>query len=131
MSMQDPISDMLTNIRNAQLSKKLNISIFYSKIKESILNILFNEGYICNYRFYYFNKIKKILINLKYFLNNPVISKIKRISKPGLRIYKNYKNLPSIISGLGIFIISTSLGILSDKNARKFKVGGEIICYVY
>ncbi len=128
MSIQDPISDMLTNIRNGQLSKKKNILVFYSKIKESILKILLNEGFIKNYKLIYDNKI---LIYLKYFLNNPVISNIKRISKPSLRVYKSYNNIPVLMSGLGIFIISTSLGLLSDKQARKLKVGGEIICYVF
>ncbi len=127
MNIQDPISNMLTNIRNGQLSKKKSILIFYSKIKESILKILLNEGFIKNYKLIN----NKIIIILKYFLNNPVITKIKKISKPSLRIYKSYKDIPIIMSGLGICIVSTSLGILTGKEAIKLKVGGEIICYVF
>ncbi len=131
MSIQDPISNMLTIIRNGQLAKKSNVIVYYSKIKESIIKILFNEGYIKKYVLLKFKNLKKILIYLKYFLNKPVINKIKRVSKPSLRIYYNYKNFPIIYSGLGILIISTSLGILTNKEAYKFKVGGEIICYIF
>ncbi len=128
MNIQDPISNMLTNIRNGQLSKKKSVLIYYSKIKESILKILLNEGFIKNY---VIKNNNKILVKLKYFLNNPVITKIKKISKPSLRIYKSYKNIPIIMSGLGICIISTSFGVLTDKEARRLKIGGEIICYVF
>ncbi len=131
MSLQDPIGNMLTIIRNGQLSKKSSVSFYYSKIKESIIKILFKEGYIKNYSLFSDNNIKKILVYLKYFLNKPVINIIKRVSKPSLRIYKNYNNLPVIYSGLGILIISTSLGILTNKQAYKLKVGGEIICYIF
>ncbi len=128
--MQDPISNMLTCIRNSQLAKKKEVYIFYSKFKESILKIFLREGYIKNYII--INNInKKILIKLKYFNNFPVISKIKRISRPGLRVYLSVDKLPLINSGLGVLIISTSKGILSDKEARKFNVGGEIICSIF
>ncbi len=131
MSLQDPIGNMLTIIRNGQLSKKDNVIVYHSKIKESITKILFNEGYIKNYSLLFNNKIKKILINLKYFLNKPVINIIKRISKPSLRIYNNYNNLPIIYSNLGTLIISTNLGLLTDKQAYKLKTGGEILCYIF
>ncbi len=131
MSTQDPISNMLTIIRNGQLAKKNSIIIFYSKIKYAILNIILKEGYIKNFYMFKEKKINKIVVHLKYFLNNPVITEIVRISKPGLRIYKSYKEFPIIKSGLGVLIISTSLGLLSDKMARINKVGGELICYIF
>ncbi|MFI4819107.1 MAG: 30S ribosomal protein S8 [Enterobacterales bacterium] len=129
MSMQDPISDMLTIIRNGQISKKKKVYVPYSIFKKEILNILYKEGFIENYKIE--KNIKNILkIKLKYFKGKPVIENIKRISKPSLRIYKKYKKLPKVISGMGIAIISTSKGIMSDKTAREFFIGGEIICYV-
>lgn len=132
MSMQDPIGDMITCIRNSQLSKKKKVYFYYSKFKFSILDIFLKEGFIKKIKIIYLNKnIKKILIYLKYYNNIPVIKEIKRISKPGLRIYKSLKNLPILISGLGIFIISTSKGVITDKKARSLKVGGEVICYIY
>ncbi len=131
MSMQDPISDMFTCIRNSQLSRKKKILTYYSKYKESILNILYIEGFIKKYKFMVYKNKKIIVILLKYFLGSPVISKIIRISRPGLRIYKSCNNLPIVRSGLGISIISTSKGILSDKKARSLNIGGEIICNVY
>ncbi len=132
MSIQNPIADMFTCIRNAQLSKKKNIIIYYSRFKESILKIFYNEGFIKKY-IVFLNEFKnrKIKIYLKYYCKVPVISIIKQISKPGLRIYKSYKNLPLFLSGLGVVIISTSKGILSDKQARNLNIGGEIICYIY
>ncbi len=130
MSMQDPISDMLTCIRNSQLSKKKKVFTYYSKLKESILDVLYIEGFIKKYSFLNDCNKRKIIIFLKYFLNNPVISKITRVSRPGLRVYKSCISLPLVMSGLGIAIISTSKGILSDKKARVLNVGGEIICYV-
>ncbi len=130
MSMQDPISNMLTCIRNSQLAKKKKVFIFYSKFKESILKIFLREGYIKNY-FITYDINKKILIRLKYFNNCPVISEIKRISRPSLRVYLSANKLPMINSGLGVLIISTSKGVLSDKEARKFNVGGEIICSIF
>ncbi len=132
MSMQDSISDMFTCIRNAQLAKKKKISIYYTKFKCSILNVIYSEGYIKKYNIFFdILKKKKINIYLKYYLNKPVISFIKKISRPSLRIYKSYKNLPLIRSGLGVVIISTSKGVLSDKKARYLNIGGEIIGYIY
>ncbi len=131
MSMQDSISDMFTCIRNAQIVKKKRITIYYTKFKHSILNIIHSEGYIKKFNIFFDSKIKKIEIYLKYYFNKPVISLIKRISRPGLRIYKSYKNLPFLKSGLGVVIVSTSKGVLTDKKARFLNVGGEIICYIF
>ncbi len=131
MSMQDPISNMLTCIRNSQVAKKKEVLIYYSKFKESILKIFLREGFIKKYCLINNNLNKKILIKLKYFTGLPVITKIKRISRPGLRIYLSYSKLPVVKSGLGVFIISTSKGVISDKEARLFKIGGEVICYIF
>ncbi len=132
MSMQDPIGDMFTCIRNSQLVKKNIVKICYSKFKLSILNIFYSEGFIKNFKIINYNNYKKkILIYLKYYNNKPVITKIKRISSPGLRVYKSCKKLPIIMSGFGLVIISTSKGILSDKQARLLNIGGEIICYIF
>ncbi|WP_343189888.1 30S ribosomal protein S8 [Buchnera aphidicola] len=126
MSMQDSISDMITRIRNGQLSKKVFVLVKFSNFKSNILNVLKREGYIEGYSIK--NKIK---IFLKYFNGKPVIEKIEKISKPSLRIYKNKKNISKVISGLGISIISTSRGILTDFEARKLGIGGEVLCNVY
>lgn len=129
MSMQDPISDMLTCIRNSQSANKNFVDIIYSKIKLSVIKVLKEEGYIKSYSVK--NDIKsKINLELKYFQNKPVIEKITRISTPGLRIYVPYKKLPRVMNGLGIAIISTSQGLMTDSNARKKNIGGEVICYV-
>lgn len=129
MSLQDPIADMLTRIRNGQISKKKFIYMPSSNLKVSIANVLKNEGFIESYKIK--NEIKPILkLVLKYFKGTPVIEKIKRISSPGLRIYKDKKSLPQVKSGMGIAIISTSKGIMTDKVARNLNLGGEIICYV-
>ncbi|BAC24703.1 rpsH [Wigglesworthia glossinidia endosymbiont of Glossina brevipalpis] len=129
MSMQDPISDMITRIRNGQSAKKELISMPYSNLKKSIANLLKEEGFILDYKVED-NKKPTLKLNLKYFKNNPVIEKIKRISRPGLRIYKKRKHLPNVMSGMGIAIVSTSRGIMTDKLARTYNLGGEIICYV-
>ncbi len=132
MSMQDSISDMFTCIRNAQKAKKNKIIIYYTKFKYSILKVIYSEGYIKKYNIFFdVLKKKKIVIYLKYYDNKPVISNIKRISKPSLRIYKSYKKLPLFMSGLGIIIISTSKGVLSDKQARILNVGGELIGSIF
>jgi len=129
MSMQDPISDMLTQIRNSQNSKKKFVKLYSSKQKKEICQVLKNEGFIKN--FYIYGKIKlKLSIELKYYKNKPVVDMIKRISKPGLRIYKSYKKIPKVFGGLGIAIISTSKGMMTDHSARNLKLGGEVICYI-
>ncbi|MEI4260102.1 MAG: 30S ribosomal protein S8 [Candidatus Dasytiphilus stammeri] len=129
MSMQDPISDMITRIRNGQAAKKLFISMPCSNIKISIAEVLKSEGYIDKYNIKGDLK-KELVIKLKYLLGKAVIENIQRISRPGLRIYKRSKNLPKVMSGLGIAVISTSRGIMTDRNARKAQIGGEILCYV-
>ena len=130
MSMNDPISDMLTNIRNAQNSNKFLVNISCSKTKISIASILKEEGYIENFSIEKYKNKFRIIIILKYFNKNPVIKYIKRISRPGLRVYKKFCRISLVINGLGISIISTSLGIMTDKNARKKRIGGEVICHV-
>ncbi|WWO99999.1 MAG: 30S ribosomal protein S8 [Candidatus Dasytiphilus stammeri] len=127
MNMQDPISDMITRIRNGQSSKFSDVSMQFSTIKKAIAHILTEEGYIEKYQIISNNLLK---IKLKYFYNQPVIEIIQRVSKPGLRIYKRKEELPKIMNGLGIAIISTSQGIMTDKSARTKGIGGEILCYV-
>ncbi|UOQ33009.1 30S ribosomal protein S8 [Candidatus Karelsulcia muelleri] len=126
----DPIADCLTRIRNGCLSKKDIIYIQYSKVIKNILKILLEQGFIGNYKLKT-NKIIKVYLKYIYPKKNSVIKYIKRISKPSLRKYSSSKNLPRVLNGLGIAIISTSKGIITDKLARKKKIGGEIICYVY
>ncbi|QOI11211.1 30S ribosomal protein S8 [Blochmannia endosymbiont of Colobopsis nipponica] len=129
MSMQDPISDMLSCIRNGQSSSKNSISTPFSKMKGSIADLLVKEGYIVKYNV--INNTKPILVlTLKYFQDKPVIEFIRRVSRPGLRVYKKKHDIPEVMSGMGIVIISTSQGVITDKMARRFGIGGEIICYV-
>ncbi|MGX7593461.1 30S ribosomal protein S8 [Candidatus Karelsulcia muelleri] len=126
----DPIADCLTRIRNGCLAKKDMIYIQYSKVKNNIIKILLEQGFIGNYKL---ERNKSIKVYLKYIYpkKQSVIKYIKRISKPSLRKYSSSKKLPRVLNGLGIAIISTSKGIITDKLARKKKLGGEIICYVY
>ncbi|MGN1357107.1 MAG: 30S ribosomal protein S8 [Succinivibrionaceae bacterium] len=129
MSMQDPIADMLTRIRNGQSAGLVSVSMPSSKQKIAIVNLLKEEGYIADYTVT--GDIKKVLeIKLKYFQGKPVVEMIKRVSRPGLRVYKRSYELPQIMNGLGIAVVSTSKGIMTDRAARKAKLGGEIICYV-
>ncbi|WWO98823.1 MAG: 30S ribosomal protein S8 [Candidatus Dasytiphilus stammeri] len=128
MNMQDPISDMIIRIRNGQSAKFTYVSMQFSKIKKGIAHILREEGYIEQYEIIDNNFILKI--KLKYFSGKPVIEIIKRVSRPGLRIYKRKQELPKIMNGLGIAILSTSKGIITDKSARQKGIGGEILCYV-
>ncbi len=130
MSMSDPIADMLTRIRNAQLAKKRSVKMPSSNIKLSIANVLKDEGYIADFSVLN-DKSKKFLeIDLKYYSGYAVIEQIKRISKPGLRIYKSSKKLPDIMNGLGIAIVSTSKGVMTERKARAVGVGGELLCVV-
>ena len=132
MVMTDPIADMLTRIRNAQTSRHETVTIPDSKMKRAIAEILLAEGYISKVE-YIEDKVQgNIKITLKYADNNKkVISGLKRISKPGLRIYANAEELPRVLNGLGIAIISTSKGVLTDREARKLGLGGEILAYVW
>lgn len=130
MSMTDPIADLLTRIRNAQAAVKAEVSIPASRQKQAILNVLKDEGYIEDFRIEG-DKKPQLVVKLKYFQGEPVIEKIKRISRPGLRIYKDTASLPQIRGGLGVAIISTSRGVMSDRAARAAGIGGEVLCEVF
>lgn len=127
----DPIADMLTRIRNASKSKFDNVSMPTSKLKENIAKILQDEGFISGFEVTEKDGKKNLDITLKYFEGASVISGVKRISKPGLRIYAESDKLPKVLNGLGIAIISTSKGLLVDREARKQNVGGEVVAYVW
>lgn len=131
--MTDPIADYLTRIRNAILAKHRVVDIPASNIKRDITRILFDKGYILNYKFEEEGPQGNIKIALKYHpeTKHPAIKKIERISKPGLRKYTGKNNLPRVLNGLGIAILSTSQGVMTDKEARQKNIGGEILCYVY
>ena len=132
MSFTDPIADMITRIRNAQLRTLGSVSIPSSKFRARILDVLKEEGYISDYKFLSDAKNKgSLIVNLKYNNGLPVIKEIRRISKPGRRIYTKADSIPKIQSGLGIAIVSTSMGIMSDNDARSKNIGGEIICKVF
>ena len=129
MSMQDPIADLLTRIRNGQAAGKVAVSMPSSKQKLAIANLLKAEGYVSNVTVT--GDVKKVLeIELKYYQGKPVVEMIKRVSRPGLRIYRSCTELPKIMNGLGIAVISTSKGIMTDRAARKSGIGGEVVCYV-
>jgi small subunit ribosomal protein S8 len=130
MSMSDPIADMLTRIRNAQAANMAEASIPASSVKKSILDVLKDEGFINDYKAGELDGKPAIVVDLKYYQGKPVIEMIKRISRPGLRIYKSKDELPKVNGGLGIAIISTSQGVMTDRAARKAGCGGEILCYV-
>jgi len=128
--MSDPIADMLTRIRNAQESEKQSVAIPASRLKAAIANVLKDEGYIEDFAVRE-NAGKPLLeISLKYYAGKPVIEKIERISRPGLRIYRPGRDLPKVMNGLGIAIVSTSRGVMTDRKARGLGVGGEVLCIV-
>lgn len=129
----DPIADFLTRIRNASAAGLKMVEIPSSNTKRAMTQILFDQGYILNYKFEEDNKQGIIKIALKYNLSTrvPAITKLQRISKPGLRKYAGSEELPRVLNGLGIAIVSTSKGVITDKEARKLNVGGEVLCYVY
>ena len=133
MTMSDPIADMLTRIRNANTAKHDTVDVPASKMKLAIADILVNEGYIAKYDLVEDGVFKTIHITLKYGAdkNEKVISGLKRISKPGLRVYAGKENLPKVLGGLGIAILSTNQGVITDKEARKAQVGGEVLCYIW
>ncbi len=131
MSMSDPIADMLTRVRNAQSAQKADVSMPSSKVKVEIARVLKEEGYVDDYRVDNASDVKPVLvITLRYYEGRPVIDTIDRVSRPGLRIFKPTSELPRINSGLGIAIVSTSKGVMTDRAARKAGQGGEIICTV-
>ena len=132
MTFVDPIGDMITRIRNAQTRSLNNVMIPSSKFRIKILDVLKQEGYISNYKILTGSKNKEsLLVDLKYNKGSPVIREIKRVSKPGRRIYAKADSIPKIQNGLGLAIVSTSIGIMSDNDARMKNVGGEIICRVF
>ncbi len=131
MSMQDPIADMLTRLRNAGKASKLNVVMPSGKLKVAIAEALKKEGFVSDYEVQGEGAIKTLNIKLKYFQGVPVIETIKRISRPGLRVYAEKNKLPNVNGGLGIALISTSKGIMTDKTARKAGIGGEVICSVF
>ena len=130
MSMTDPIADMLTRIRNAQQANKAQVSMPASKVKLSIAKVLQDEGYISDAIVSDESGKSVLTITLKYFEGKPVISQINRVSRPGLRVYKAANDLPKIIGGLGVAIVSTSQGVMADRKARAIGQGGEVICSV-
>ena len=130
MSMTDPIADMLTRIRNAQMVHKLNVAMQATKIKVAIAGVLKKEGYIIDYSTEEMNGYKQLSLILKYYQGKPVIESIRRVSSPGLRVYRSKDNLPQVLGGMGIAVISTSKGIMSDRAAHLLGEGGEILCYV-
>ena len=133
MTMSDPIADMLTRIRNANTAKHDTVDIPSSKMKNAIAEILFNEGYIAKYEIIEDGNFKTIRVTLKYGAdkNEKIITGIKRISKPGLRVYASKNEIPTVLGGLGTAILSTNQGVITDKEARKLQVGGEVLAFVW
>ena len=130
MSMTDPIADMLTRIRNAQMVGQVNVGMPCSKVKVSIAQVLKDEGYIEDFAVRDESGKKELRIGLRYYAGKPVIERLERVSKPGLRVYKGRDHLPRVMNGLGVAIVSTSRGVMTDRKARATGVGGEVICIV-
>lgn len=130
MSMSDPIADMLTRIRNAQLSEKTSVEMPASKLKVAIAQVLKDEGYVEDFRVRQADGKSLLDVSLKYYAGRPVIEKIERVSRPGLRIYKAKNELPNVMNGLGVAIVSTSKGVMTERKARASGVGGEVLCIV-
>ncbi|MDR0934443.1 MAG: 30S ribosomal protein S8 [Burkholderiaceae bacterium] len=130
MSMSDPIADMLTRIRNAQQVNKHSVSMPSSKVKVAIANVLKEEGYIESFGVNEAGGKAELNISLKYYVGRPVIERLERVSRPGLRIYRGRDDLPSVMNGLGVAIVSTPKGVMTDRKARANGVGGEVICFV-
>ena len=132
MSMTDPIADMLTRIRNANVVSHPEVEMPASNLKIEMAKLLKDEGYIANYEVKEVGKFRVLNITLKYDAqNNPVITNLQRVSRPGLRSYCKAKNLPQVLGGMGIAVVSTSKGLLTDRKARQENVGGEVVCYVW
>ena len=130
MSMSDPIADMLTRIRNAQMANKVTVAMPSSRLKVAIAQVLKDEGYIDALKVAGDEKKPQLELALRYYGGRPVIEKIERVSKPGLRIYKGKEDLPQVMNGLGVAIVSTSRGVMTDRKARANGVGGEVLCIV-
>ena len=131
MTMSDPLGDMLTRIRNAQMRKKSSVSSPASKLRESVLDVLKSEGYIRGYSTVEEDGRSELRIELKYYDGMPVIREIERVSRPGRRVYSSVRTIPRVASGLGVSILSTPKGVLSDSDAREQNVGGEVLCRVF
>ena len=131
MSMTDPIADMLTRIRNAQQANKVDVKMPSSKVKISIAKVLEDEGYISSFNVSDVEGKSILTVTLKYFEGKPVIAEINRVSRPGLRVYKSADELPRVVGGLGVAIVSTSKGVMSDKKAKLLNIGGEVLCQVW
>jgi small subunit ribosomal protein S8 len=130
MSMTDPIADMLTRIRNGQKARRVSVSMPASTAKEAVAAVLKSEGYIAGYASDGEGAKKQLTVELKYFEGVPVIERIERTSRPGLRIYRGKEDLPKVLGGLGVAIVSTSAGVMSDRQAREKGIGGEVLCVV-
>ena len=130
MSMNDPIADMLTRIRNGQKARMVSVAMPASKAKEAVASVLKDEGYITGYATEGDGATKSLSVELKYFDGLPVIERIERASRPGLRIYRGKEGLPKVLGGLGVAIVSTSAGVMSDRQAREKGIGGEVLCIV-
>ena len=130
MSMSDPIADMLTRIRNAQATEKVSVAMPNSKVKVAIAEVLKSEGYIEDFAVRSNEGKATLEIALKYYAGHPVIEKIERVSRPGLRVYKGRHDIPSVMNGLGVAIVTTPKGVMTDRKARQTGVGGEVLCYV-
>jgi len=130
MSMSDPIADMLTRIRNAQMAEKVTVVMPSSKLKVALAKVLQDEGYVDGYKVVSDNGKPTLEIGLKYYADRPVIEKIQRVSRPGLRVYKGSEDIPRVMNGLGVAIVSTSKGLMTDRKARANGIGGEVLCIV-
>ena len=130
MSMTDPIADMLTRVRNGQKARKVSVSMPFSNAKLAIARVLQEEGYINGFEESGDGAAKQLTIELKYFEGMPVIEKVQRVSKPGLRVYRGKEDMPKVLGGLGVAIVSTSAGVMSDRQAREKGIGGEVLCIV-
>ena len=130
MSMTDPVADMLTRIRNAQMAEKLSVSMHSSKLKVAIAKVLKDEGYIDDFAIRENGAKPELDVALKYYAGRPVIERIERVSKPGLRVYKGKDDLPRVMNGLGVAIVSTPKGVMTDRRARAGNMGGEVLCIV-
>src|SRR6195952_3020794 len=130
MSMSDPIADMLTRIRNAQMVEKVSVAMPSSKVKVAIAQVLKDEGYIDDFAVKTDGPKATLQIGLKYYAGRPVIERLERVSRPGLRVYKGKNDIPNVMNGLGVAIVSTPKGVMTDRKARATGLGGEVICYV-
>jgi small subunit ribosomal protein S8 len=128
--MSDPIADMLTRIRNAQMAEKVTVAMPSSKLKVALAKVLQDEGYVDGFKIVSDNGKPTLEIGLKYYADRPVIEKIQRVSRPGLRVYKGSEDIPQVMNGLGVAIVSTSKGLMTDRKARANGIGGEVLCIV-